>query len=67
MKKYELSSDQGLLAPAYVANGFIGFRFKPDTFDNALPGRLSGYDRHQKGDISTCAPVPTPSIRLYAM
>lgn len=66
MKKYELSSDQGLLAPAYVANGFIGFRFKPDTFDNALPGRLSGYDRHQKGDISTCAPVPTPSIRLYA-
>ncbi len=60
-----LNSDKGLLAPAYVANGFIGFRFNPDTLRSPFPGRLSGYDRHQKNDISTCASIPAPSVNLY--
>lgn len=66
MKKYELNSDKGLLAPAYVANGFIGFRFCPDTLNNNNPGRLSGFDKHQENYISKCAPIPTPSVYLYA-
>ena len=67
MKKHIVTEWSEFSPPAYVSNGFIGFRFPKNPFKETV-GLLSGFYGVKEGpDVEAFSIIPTPNITFYCM
>ncbi len=67
MLKHVVTNWNEFSPPAYVSNGFIGFRFAKNPFKETV-GLLSGFYGVKKGpDVEAFSVIPTPNITFYYM
>lgn len=67
MTKHVVTNWNEFSPPAYVSNGFIGFRFAKNPFKETV-GLLSGFYGVKKGpDVEAFSVIPTPNITFYYM